>query len=147
MTTSRHSANGFTLIELMIVVAIIGILAAIAIPAYQNYTIRAKVSEGMMMLAQVKASITETYFTLGRFPGTNASYGLPTAASITGAYVQQVAVAANTGIVSITFGAIGDAASNTVLTVAPVPIADGLNWQCGGAGTTMPSRFRPANCR
>ncbi len=80
--------KGFTLIELMIVIAIIGILAAIAIPAYQDYTVRSKVSEGLNLAGAAKLAVSETYDTKGYFPATtNTSYGLPRAASIAGNYV------------------------------------------------------------
>ena len=69
--------KGFTLIELMIVVAIIGILAAIAIPAYQDYTVRAKVSEGLNLAGAAKLAVSETYDSNGAFVSSNLSYGLP----------------------------------------------------------------------
>jgi prepilin-type N-terminal cleavage/methylation domain-containing protein len=79
--------HGFTLIELMIVIAIIGILAAIAIPAYQDYTIRSKVSEGLNMAGAAKLAVAETFDSSGKFPSVdNVSYGLPAARSITGTY-------------------------------------------------------------
>ncbi|MDM1279298.1 pilin [Acinetobacter indicus] len=95
--------KGFTLIELMIVVAIIGILAAIAIPAYQDYTIRAQVTEGVNLMAGAKAAVTETYNDTGTFPTTNAAAGLPTATSIKGSYVTQVALTTGGAIVA-TYG-------------------------------------------
>ena len=98
--------QGFTLIELMIVVAIIGILAAIAIPAYQDYTIRAQVSEGLNLMGACKAAVTEFYQDQGAFPGDNATAGLEAAANISGKYVTQVAVS-GAGLCASTYG--GDA--------------------------------------
>lgn len=95
--------KGFTLIELMIVVAIIGILAAIAIPAYQDYTIRAQVTEGVNLMAGAKAAVTEVFNDAGTFPATNAAAGLPAAVSIKGSYVTQVALA-NGGVIVATYG-------------------------------------------
>ncbi len=82
--------QGFTLIELMIVVAIIGILAAIAIPAYQDYTIRAQVSEGLSLAGGAKAAVSEYTMDVGRYPTTNLLAGLSAANTIRGKYVTQV---------------------------------------------------------
>ena len=79
--------QGFTLIELMIVVAIIGILAAIAIPAYQDYTIRAQVSEGLNLSAGAKAAVTEFFQDQGAFPANNVEAGIETPGNILGKYV------------------------------------------------------------
>ena len=95
--------KGFTLIELMIVVAIIGILAAIAIPAYQDYTIRAQVTEGVNLMAGAKAAVTETYNDTGTFPSSNSAAGLPAAISIKGSYVSKVELG-NEGVITATYG-------------------------------------------
>ena len=94
--------QGFTLIELMIVVAIIGILAAIAIPAYQDYTIRAQVSEGLNLAAGAKSAITEYFQDRGVLPGSNAEAGISAPASIAGNYASSVTVAAN-GIITVAY--------------------------------------------
>src|SRR4029077_3697952 len=98
--------KGFTLIELMIVVAIIGILAAIAIPAYQDYTIRAQVSEGLNLAAAAKAAIAETYLNRGVAPATRTAAGMsPNAGDTSGKYVTGVGVGANgAGVITVTYG-------------------------------------------
>ena len=101
---NRKLQKGFTLIELMIVIAIIGILAAIAIPAYQDYTIRSKVAEGLNLAGAAKLAVAETYDSEGRFKAAeNASYGLPEATSINGNYVTSVAITDGSGTITITY--------------------------------------------
>ncbi len=106
--------KGFTLIELMIVIAIIGILAAIAIPAYQDYTIRSKVSEGLNMAGAAKLAVAETFDSQGVFMSSNGSYGLPDAESLSATYVSAIDAAvgsADTGFIPMDqagFGAFPD---------------------------------------
>lgn len=138
--------KGFTLIELMIVIAIIGILAAVALPAYQDYTIRAKVSEGLTLGDAAKKAVAETRWSAGRYlSANNSSYGLASATSITGNNVVSVAVLAS-GIVQITFS--GDPAivgQNINLTPGSLASGGTLLWDCRGGN--LSSKYRPAACR
>ncbi|HEZ2565407.1 TPA: pilin [Neisseria meningitidis] len=85
--------KGFTLIELMIVIAIVGILAAVALPAYQDYTARAQVSEAILLAEGQKSAVTEYYLNHGIWPGDNSSAGVATSSEIKGKYVEKVEVA------------------------------------------------------
>jgi type IV pilus assembly protein PilA len=162
--------KGFTLIELMIVVAIIGILAAIAIPAYQNYTIRAQVTEGLNLADGWKTSISEYYAQNGAFPtcSTSAAAGAAGCISITGAttgkYVSQMAVVAG-GEIQITYAAtqanakLATAGAN-MLTIQPgLSSNNDVVWVCGTApvpgtlatnpvahATTVPAAYLPSAC-
>ena len=144
--------KGFTLIELMIVIAIIGILAAIAIPAYQDYTSRSKVSEGLNMSGAAKLAVSETYDSNGVFPSVdNLSYGLPSAGSIAGTYVTSITAAATTGIIDILYGDnIGGSPTANGMNIRLTPSTNqgAMKWICGGtAATTMPAKYLPASCR
>ena len=135
--------QGFTLIELMIVVAIIGILAAIAIPAYQDYTIRAQVSEGINLASGAKAAIAEYFMDTGDLPSSNGAAGLE--ATITGNYVTGVAVGAS-GVVTVTYGNQANTAINTqTLTLSPATSAGSVAWNCS-AGSLAPKHV-PSACR
>ena len=145
--------QGFTLIELMIVVAIIGILAAIAIPAYQDYTIRAQVSEGLNLVAGSKAAVTEFYQDQGRYPANQAEAGLANATDINGNYVQQVAVTANTGVLTVTYSNTGNQSANAnintaTLIMTPTDSGGSIDWDCTG-GTILSGNLKwmPAACR
>jgi len=143
--------KGFTLIELMIVIAIIGILAAIAIPAYQDYTIRAKVTEGINLAGAAKLAVAETFDSTGGYASVaNTGYGLPDAISIVGNHTSAVAAAATTGLITISYKASGlggsPTANSKTITMSPSSASAGsLQWDCTGG--TMPPKYRPANCR
>ena len=151
--------KGFTLIELMIVVAIIAILAAIALPAYQDYTIRAQVGEGPINAAALKTSVAEYYADRGGWPADNAILGITS--PVQGSYVLDITN--NGGQLVITYGNNANAkilASTMFLTAAANANGD-IAWICGnrtlsaafspaaapGGGGTVPLKYRAANCR
>lgn len=149
----RQMQKGFTLIELMIVVAIVGILAAVAIPAYSDYTNRAKVSEGLSLIAGAKATVTENFL----LNNATRNLGVPGIASgVTamtipaGTVVEGIDVATN-GTITVDFvhGEIGTAAdgTNDALQFVPTANAGGVEWACNGTGTTLVASIRPSECR
>jgi type IV pilus assembly protein PilA len=142
--------QGFTLIELMIVVAIIGILAAVAIPAYQDYTIRAQVSEGMALTSGVKTSVSEFVQTNGTFPTDNAGAGISD--TIEGNYVSDVTNAS--GVVTVTYSNTGDQTANkqingSTMVLSAVTSAGSVQWTCkaGTSAGAIEPKYLPSSCR
>jgi type IV pilus assembly protein PilA len=166
---SRGLQAGFTLIELMIVVAIIGILASMAIPAYQTYTVRAQVAEGMALASAAKAPIVTSFLDDGEAPATRVEAGLsPNATDASGRYVASIDV--TDGVLVILFGNEASAViGGRMLRITPYETPDSsVAWRCGSAPTpsglsemgtsaggkaaaylpsTVPDQYLPASCR
>ena len=141
----KNMQKGFTLIELMIVVAIIAILTAIALPAYQDYTVRTKVTETMVQMDSAKLAVTETASTLGGLSfitATNTGYSFGGTT-----YVKTVVITPTTGVITGTSQATGASGAPPAIILTPNPTANGgpLVWNCTpGGGLT---KYLPASCR
>ena len=159
----RHIQKGFTLIELMIVVAIIGILAAVALPAYQDYTVRAKMSEVILALSACRTTVTEIYQSGGVAPaangwgcGENGGSGTP----VSSKYVQQITTDPN-GVIFATVTGINTDVNSKVLSLVPMANVTSaaafatnsgaglFGWTCGSSatGTTVSAKYLPGSCR
>ena len=142
----KQVQKGFTLIELMIVVAIIGILAAVAIPAYQDYTARAQVTEAVNLMGGLKTTVTEIYTTEGEFTNSDSgSNGIPAAADVKGANVQSVTV--TNGVIEAKMASTGvaEAIQDATLQLSPVTSAGAIDWTC--KTNSIGSEYVPSECR
>ncbi len=134
--------QGFTLIELMIVVAIIGILAAVAIPAYQDYTVRAKVTEGLSLASAGKTAVSEYFSANGSLPTDNTGAGMAKPTDISGNSVKQVTVLPK-GIIEVTFST--KPITNKKLLLTPATSGGKVVWNCNDGD--LEGKYRPSSCR
>ena len=136
--------QGFTLIELMIVVAIIGILAAVAIPAYQDYTVRAKVTEGLSLASAGKTAVSEYFSANGDVPADNTAAGMAAPDEISGNAVKSVTV--NNGVIVVAFS--GNPITDKELQLTPTTTGGKVVWKCEPpASTGLEGKYLPSSCR
>jgi type IV pilus assembly protein PilA len=144
---------GFTLIELMIVVAIIAILAAIAIPAYQDYLIRSQVTEGFSLAEGLKVAVTEYYDNTGQFPTTEAQAGLQGANAYAGKYVSRVDAISRPGNILVHFDSSGGQVANAAigglqLGFSAITSDGSIKWVCTNRNINgIPLKYLPSSCR
>jgi type IV pilus assembly protein PilA len=143
------SLHGFTLIELMIVLAIVGILATLALPAYQDYTVRTKITEGLNLSAAVKTAVTESFVSKGVMPADNLAIDMPAPAGISSRYVASVAV--NNGVITVEYAPAGIGGTPSMngakVTLTPTDNGGSLTWECAIGHQTDLYKYVPAECR
>lgn len=138
-------SKGFTLLELMAVIAVIGILLAIALPTYADYSARSKVTEGISLAGAAKTAVSEYRLSTSQWPSDNAAAGLPAAASITGNDVGSVTVS-GAGLITVKFLSMDPALNDKTLVLTPSYSGGSMTWSCN-TGSTLEEQYLPADCR
>jgi type IV pilus assembly protein PilA len=134
-----RSAQGFTIIELMIVVTIVGILVAIGIPSYQSYANRAKITEGVLLAGPAKVAVYDYLVKSGRLPVDNAEAGIDAPAQLRGRYVRSTEVV--DGVITVTFG--DPALDGETITLTPSSAESDMTWVCT---SSLPDHLKPKGC-
>lgn len=140
--------GGFTIIELMITLAIMGILASMAIVSYKDYQLRSKISSGLALTSAAKTAVSEYYVNEGgQLPGTNAAAGLPMPASITNKYITSVSIGVvpSSGTITVTYDQIGDLVAGNTLVLVPVATGGSVKWTC--SSPSLQNNHIPPSCR
>ena len=137
--------KGFTLIELMIVIAIIGILAAIAIPAYQDYIARSQMTEALNLASGQKTAVAETYGQIGTWAGIESEeFGIPLETTISGKYVKQVEVAAGKITATMQASGVSKGITSGNLVLSPTDTGGSIDWSCTSADINQ--KYLPKSC-
>ena len=140
--------KGFTLLELMAVVAVIGILLTIALPTYADYSARAKVTEGISLAGAAKTAVSEYRLSTSQWPSDNAAAGLPAPASITGHDVGSITVS-GAGLITVRFASMDPALHAKTLVLTPTYSGGSMTWSCNSGATAdgLDEQYLPADCR
>ena len=165
MKIQQKAQQGFTLIELMIVIAIVGILAAIALPAYQDYIVRSKMSEPLAAMAEAKTTVAEYVAANGQYPAASTSFGINTASRTQSDIIEDLTITATLTAGDTVYiianvdaciwdGSVctGTASNEASFALSGSTNADGtMTWECipgdGAGGTAIQTKYLPANCR